>query len=624
MFRNESISALGRNRLIRHSTLSEEMKMKRFMALPLSLLLVTSLFAAPAPQATGTNKKPAKKRVPASTVTKDITDLKQALDAQQQQIQQLRQDLQTRDQAIQQLQQRLDQSQAATSEAQGKADAAAAQAAKQEEAVTALKGDVADIKQNSTNTALTLQETQKSVSSLESPVSIHYKGILLTPGGFLSADTVYRRTALGSDISTPLSSIPYAGAAQSNLSEFFASGRASRISLLAEGKLAKAKLTGYYEADFLSSAITSNSNSTNSYSLRQRQAYAQATLDNGWSFTGGQMWSLVTETKNGVDNRSEAPPLTIDTSYNVGFSFARQYGFRVAKDFSNKFWLAFSAENAQTTVGGEGSRNNFLIGSAGTSGGAYNPSVTYSFNKLPDFIAKAVYQPGTLHLEVFGLVSTFRDRLYPGATNTTPTAAGAYNDTSIGKGLGANARVSLAQKHLDLGIHFLGGLGIGRYGTSGLADVFVRPDGVLVPIRSYQALGTVEFHTKRLDLYFNGGGEYAGRNSLSATSAIGYGSPLRTASGCYTETVPGTATAGQFPTSTIGFLPGALANCNVDTRDLIEGTFGFWYRVYVGPKGRIQLGPQLSYVVRNGWTGVGGNPSGDEPMVFTSFRYYLP
>jgi hypothetical protein len=33
-------------------------------------------------------------------------------------------------------------------------------------------------------------------------------------------------------------------------------------------------------------------------SLRQRQAFGQVALDNGFTFTGGQMWSLVTETKH--------------------------------------------------------------------------------------------------------------------------------------------------------------------------------------------------------------------------------------------------------------------------------------------------------------------------------------
>ena len=118
------------------------------------------------------------------------------------------------------------------------------------------------------------------------------------------------------------------GASQNTMSEFFGSGRRSRISLLAEGRLKIAKLSGYIESDFLSAATTSNSNQSNSYFLRQRQAWGQAAFDNGWSFTGGQMWSLVTETKHGADNRTEALPMTIDAQYTVGFSWAGQYGLR--------------------------------------------------------------------------------------------------------------------------------------------------------------------------------------------------------------------------------------------------------------------------------------------------------
>ena len=88
--------------------------------------------------------------------------------------------------------------------------------------------------------------------------------------------------------------------------------------------------------------------------LRQRQIWAQAKLDSGWSFTGGQMWSLVTEDKKGIDNRQEWTPLTIDPQYNVGFTWARQYGFRVVKDFGDKFALALSVEGPQATIGGRG------------------------------------------------------------------------------------------------------------------------------------------------------------------------------------------------------------------------------------------------------------------------------
>ena len=69
---------------------------------------------------------------------------------------------------------------------------------------------------------------------------------------------------------------------------------------------------------------------------------AQAGLNSGWTFTGGQMWSLVTETKKGVDNRTEALPMTIDAQYTAGFGWARQFGFRVSKDINDKIWLAAS------------------------------------------------------------------------------------------------------------------------------------------------------------------------------------------------------------------------------------------------------------------------------------------
>ena len=95
------------------------------------------------------------------------------------------------------------------------------------------------------------------------------------------------------------------------------------------------------------------------------------------------------------------------------------------------------------------------------------------------------------------------------------------------------------------------------------------------------------------------------------------------------ETVPGTPVGGQFPTSSSGFLPGGLANCAANTRNIIEGTFGFWYRFYKGPKGTLQFGPQYSYIVRNTWAGTKGTSglgqlAGIENMFLTSFRYYLP
>lgn len=581
-----------------------------------------------------TAPKPRKPRPATPTVTAaDLQALKDAIASQQaalaqqqQQIQELRDQLHNRDQAAQ-------QAQSAAVDAASKADAAQAQATQQQQTVSELKGDVTDLKTNMASTVVTVQETQKSISA--PPTAIHVKGITITPGGFLAAETSYRTRALGADVNTPFNSVPMPGSSNSNMSEFFGSGRQSRISMLAEGRYKSVKLMGYVEGDFLSAGVTSNNNQSNSYSFRQRQAWGGAAFDNGWTITGGQMWSLVTETKHGADNRTEALPMTIDPQYTVGFSWARQYGFRVAKNFGNKVWFAVAAENPQATLTSHGNAANFLLGSAGTGGGLYNLNANYSFNPSPDIIAKLAFEPGFGHYEVFGVYSRFRDRIFPcedvsatalcGSSATPgPNATGAFNSSKNGGGVGANARWSFAHKHVDFGLHGLGGSGIGRYGTGGLSDVSVHANGTLDLIRSLQGLTTLEFHTSKADVYLNAGAEYAGRAAdydPVTQKYVGYGSPFFNNTGCVTETGPG---AG-------GFLPGALSNCTSDTRVLIEGTAGVWFKLFDGSKeklnwGRIQFGPQYSYVVRNTWSGAKypDQPQGVDNMVFTSFRYYLP
>ena len=608
--------------------------MKRILALALAMALVSSVYAAEPPQDTsgGATKTTKKKlaKTPVATVSSQLSELKQAIEAQQQQIQQMNQQLQTRDQRIQQLEQRLDQSQAAATQAQAKADDAASQTADQGQAVTALKSDVTDLRTNATNAALTLQETQKTMrDQFESPLAIHFKGITITPGGFLAAETVYRNRSLGADINTPFNTVNFPGSGQNAISEFFASGRQSRVSLLAEGKAGNFKMTGYFEGDFLSAGVTSNNNQSNSYTFRQRQVWGQAATQD-WSFTGGQMWSLVTENRKGLDNRAEALPMTIDPQYTVGFSWARQAGFRVVHNFDNHFWLGASLENPSTTFAARGNASNFAFGGPGVLSGLYNNQANYSFNATPDFIVKAAWEPGFGHYEVFGILSRFRDRAYPcvePAVGVVCTSAveGAYNSTKTGGGIGANARVNLF-KHVDIGLHALTGNGVGRYGTSGLPDATVNPDGTLAPLRSYQGLATLEYHVPRLDFYMNVGEEYVKKRWQQdpiSLKNVGYGAPTQVVSGCYLETAP--SSGGGF-----GF--GGLANCNADTQSLIEGTMGFWIKVHNGPKGRLQFGPQYSYVVRNAWAGtyattpttIFSAPHGIDNMFMTSFRYYFP
>ena len=612
-----------------------------------SLVLMTAVVAGQAQTTSGTTSTSAKKttaRKPHRVVEKkpsvesQIDELRQDLQSQRSQIDSLKQQLTDSNSQLQQAQQAPTAAQAAAQQAQQAAQAQQVAITDTTQTVSGLQGAVADLKSNTQSIVTTVQDQQAQVKkAIENPDSIHFKGITLSPtGSFLAAETVWRNRAIGADINTPFTSVPLENADAAHTSEFYGSGRQSRAALLAEGKVSAFTMRGYYEADWLGAAVTSNNNQSNSYVMRQRQLWAQAETNSGYTFTGGQMWSLATETRTGMTNRTEALPLTIDAQYEAGFVWARQYGFRVVKDWNNKFWAGVSAENAETlapscasSTGGT-CPTNYFIGSAGANGGLYNgggaPGATssanlanYSFNVAPDLIAKVAAEPGFGHFEIFGIARFFRDRIYPNDTGSKPTGAGAYNDKTVGGGIGGSLRVPTFHKKLDVGLKGLWGDGIGRYGSSTLPDLTLRPDAQIALLHGFSALSTLEWHaTPRLDIYANYGGDYVGRHYFQSGSGTeGYGSPFLVNTGCGTEPVPGTA-----PTS--GFAPANPGSCAAVNKDVQEYTIGTWYDIYRGPAGRLRQGLQYSFLDRYTWSGVGGAPKGTDGMVFTSFRYYLP
>jgi hypothetical protein len=109
----------------------------------------------------------------------------------------------------------------------------------------------------------------------------------------------------------------------------------------------------------------------------------------------------------------------------------------------------------------------------------------------------------------------------------------------------------------------------------------------------------------------------------------GYGAPTNIVIGCNIEVLPSSTSTGNVPGSAVG--------CTADNRNVQEGTLGYWYRFYKGPKGTLQQGIQYSYAVRHTWQGIGqaanpvtgilaipGSPKAIDNMWFTSFRYYFP
>ena len=159
------------------------------------------------------------------------------------------------------------------------------------------------------------------------------------------------------------------------------------------------------------------------------------------------------------------------------------------------------------------------------------------------------------------------------------------------------------QKHIEVGAHFLGGKGVGRYGDTVWPTLRSIRLVIEKALPAMQLLGDAWSGTRRTGtVYGYGGGEYVGKTWYWNASWHSRSAMVRRCStihGCGTETLP---TAGN------GFAPGALGSCVGQTKSIIEGTVGFWYKPYNGPKGRLQMGSQYSYLTRDAWVGYGLPP----------------
>jgi hypothetical protein len=513
------------------------------------------------------------------------------------------------------------------------------------DAVQALKSNVTDLQTTNVGLATTISANKVELTEkIESPSVLHYKGVTITPVAFLAFEGVWRQRAINSDINTPFNTTPFMGATDAHTSELNFSARQSRLGGLFEGKTPLAKLSGYFETDFLSAGATSNNNQSNSYTLRVRQIWGKAETNSGFAITGGQTWSLLTETGKSTDVRTEKLPNTIDPQYMVGYTWARQPAVRLQQKFNgpmaqSNVTVAISAEQAQIIYSGAtNAPTNFEFGAPGQGGGLYNAySGNYTSNIAPDVIAKIAADAPHFHFEVAGVSRFFRARVYPevgvAATGYVANSNGTapYNDTKVGGGVEVGLRGT--SKFIDVAATGMYGAGIGRYGSSQLTDVTVHPNGTLEPVKNGHGMLSIETHpAPKLDLYAYYGGEYAQRTvyatGVTATPFTGYGAINASDTGCNTET----------PVTSSGFTGSVTpsGSCASPTRYIQEGMIGFTYKAISSPKfGRLQYQATYSYLQRQSWEGVTsgtygsatagfGSPRAINNMIHVSMRYYIP
>ena len=459
-------------------------------------------------------------------------------------------------------------------------------------------------------TAIAETRSQREENTGGEATAFHFKGLTVTPGGFLSSTALVRARNENADAATSYFAIPLDGSSNANLSELRGTARNSQLSLLFQGSAGATKVRGYVETDFLGATPTSNYVQSSSWTPRLRQLWIQIERPSGLTVTAGQMWSLLTTNRQGMANLQELRPGGEEANFVAGFTWTRERAVRVTRNFNNRLWVGVALENPESTYAAAFVPPNVmgLNTSANAATGVNllpflaNYSTGQSTTLAPDVVAKIAYEPGWGHFEVKALGRLFRDR-----TAATATTSG-QTHTTEGYGAGFGALMPFASSRLELSLEGLAGQGIGRYGTAGFADVTLDPTtGEMRPLRQARLMGGLVYHRgSRLDLFAYGGTDYTGRDGLVSPTgtAAGYGSVLASYESCTNEV--------------------ALNACRGDNRSIYEGMIGYWYRLYQGDFGRIVYGNQVTYVHRSLWSGIGDTPAGRNVVVYSTVRFYLP
>lgn len=432
------------------------------------------------------------------------------------------------------------------------------------------------------------------------PATIGDGRFSLQAGGFVEATAMVRTRNQNADVGEAFGNVPLDGTANASLSSFRMSSRHSRLSLLATARYDHVTATGYFEGDFLGSSTSANEVESNDFPLRVRQFWGELEFENGVSFTAGQTWTLLTTHQSGLRPLEEYLTLALSAQHVVGFNWARQTSFRVAKDFGRGLWAAVAVENPETHTGG-------VVVPAGVFGlsnspNAQVPTATFassltpgangiSTDLSPDLVAKIVWEPGWGHYEFKGIGRSFRARF------------DSRNRTAFGGGVGGAALLPVT-KQFDVLVEGLAGRGIGRYAAAVGPDVAIGPDGSVHPIRAVQAITGFDWKpTSALQIYNYFGIEYYERKAfLGAT--VGYGPPAADLAGCVSD-------AG-FP-------------CPGGNRSIWQVMPGIWYSLAKGDRGSVALGLSYTHTRRALWSGLDAlRPKGREDSFVTSVRYNLP
>src|ERR1051326_304690 len=381
-----------------------------------------------------------------------------------------------------------------------------------------------------------VQETEKPK---ESPLSFRIGGTDFTPGGFVDFQNIYRTVNTGSIVSTNWGAVPFSNTAAGHLTEYRATGQYSRWNLKVNGKYGDNNLTGYVEGDFNGNEAANVFATTNPHTFRLRLYFVD--IKRGiWEVTAGQSWSLLTPNRVGVSPMPAdlATTYAIDGNIHVGVPHSRDGQFRVAVRPSEHFAWAVSIDNPQQFTNGEvvaPTVFNAVLGNTGSGQSQLDGNATAGTpNLFPDIMTKMAYDTKlggrTFHLEGGGVVTSAKVAVLPTAGSGITTFS---KHSSVGGGGFGGFNWELVKNFRILGYGYYG-IGIGRYFTGQGPQFVVAPvpvgtgfDVVTSMIHSTGGYGGTEFNLgKQTQVGAYYGGYYFQRNTFNDLTAAALAPPV--------------------------------------------------------------------------------------------------
>src|SRR5271154_603188 len=443
----------------------------------------------------------------------------------------------------------------------------------------------------------TQQDEQQSAAG-----SIKLGDALLTLGGFVDLENIFRTTNTQSNIATNFAAIPFSNTAQGHLTEFRTTAQFSRLNVTVTDTFDGNEVMGYIEGDFSGNSAPNVYQSVNGHTNRLRLYFGDFKRGK-WEFLGGQTWSWLTPNRNGLGPIPSNLALTYNEDQNlgVGVPYTRAAELRVAYHANHHWAMGIGIEDPNQFIGGFVALPTAFSATPGPE--FDNGAQPGAPNLFPDILSKIAYDRDVVgkhfHLEATGLLTGARATVLPvgGKSFSSHSTVGGGGDIATNYELFRNFTLLANAFWSDGGAHYLVGTG---------PQLVIRPNSAgtdIAPSMVHAGAGSAGFEwiaTPKTAFAMYYAGDYFQRNFFRDT----------------------TNTAN--PTTIIGY--GGPGSPNTNNRAIQQATFAWLLTFWKHPRyGALQFYTQYSYLTRAPWFVAPGEPKNAHlSMVYMGFRYVLP